>query len=162
MTTDHISKKRIVILGAGESGTGAAILAKDRSFDVFVSDFGTISPKYKAMLDAEGIEWEEGQHSLDRILAADEVVKSPGIADSTPVMQKVIAKNIPVISEIEFAGRYTDAKMICITGSNGKTTTTLLTYHILRRAGLDVGLAGNVGNSLALQVAREQIGRAHV
>ncbi len=155
MTTDHISKKRIVILGAGESGTGAAILAKDRSFDVFVSDFGTISPKYKAMLDAEGIEWEEGQHSLDRILAADEVVKSPGIADSTPVMQKVIAKNIPVISEIEFAGRYTDAKMICITGSNGKTTTTLLTYHILRRAGLDVGLAGNVGNSLALQVARE-------
>ncbi len=155
MTTDHISKKRIVILGAGESGTGAAILAKDRSFDVFVSDFGTISPKYKAMLDAEGIEWEEGQHSLDRILAADEVVKSPGIADSTPVMQKVIAKNIPVISEIEFAGRYTDAKMICITGSNGKTTTTLLTYHILRRAGLDVGLAGNVGHSLALQVARE-------
>lgn len=148
-------RRRIVILGAGESGTGAAILAKDKGFDVFVSDFGAIAPRYKAMLDAEGIEWEEQHHSLDRILAADEVVKSPGIADTTPVMQAVKSKNIPVISEIEFAGRYTDAKMICITGSNGKTTTTLLTYHILQRAGLDTGLAGNVGKSLALQVARD-------
>ncbi|MDE5556006.1 MAG: UDP-N-acetylmuramoyl-L-alanine--D-glutamate ligase [Muribaculaceae bacterium] len=153
--TNNISQRRLAILGAGESGTGAAILAKDKGFDVFVSDFGHISPKYKEMLDKEGIQWEEGQHSVERILAADEVVKSPGIADTTPIMQKVLSKNIPVISEIEFAGRYTDAKMICITGSNGKTTTTLLTYHILQRAGLDVGLAGNVGNSLALQVARE-------
>lgn len=147
--------KRIVILGAGESGTGAAILAKDKGFDVFVSDYGQISPKYKEILDREGIEWEEGQHTFERILAADEVIKSPGIADTTPVMQKIISKNIPVISEIEFAGRYTDSKMICITGSNGKTTTTLLTYHILKRAGLDVGLAGNVGISLAFQVARQ-------
>ncbi|MDE6367765.1 MAG: UDP-N-acetylmuramoyl-L-alanine--D-glutamate ligase [Muribaculaceae bacterium] len=153
--TNNISQRRIAILGAGESGTGAAILAKDKGFDVFVSDFGHISPKYKEMLNKEGIQWEEGQHTVDRILASDEVVKSPGIADTTPIMQKVLSKNIPVISEIEFAGRYTDAKMICITGSNGKTTTTLLTYHILQRAGLDVGLAGNVGNSLALQVARE-------
>ena len=157
MTTEYKNMpcRRIVVLGAGESGTGAAVLAKDKDFDVFVSDFGAIAPKYKEMLDAEGIAWEEKNHSLDRILAADEVVKSPGIADTTPVMQAVISKNIPVISEIEFAGRYTDARMICITGSNGKTTTTLLTYHILRRAGLDVGLAGNVGKSLALQVARD-------
>lgn len=155
MENNHTSQRRIVVLGAGESGTGAAILAKDKGFDVFVSDYGNISPRYKETLDREGIAWEEGQHSLDRILAADEVIKSPGIADTTAVMQKVISKNIPVISEIEFAGRYTDSKMICITGSNGKTTTTLLTYHILRHAGLDVGLAGNVGNSLALQVARD-------
>ena len=153
--TNNISQRRITILGAGESGTGAAILAKDKGFDVFVSDFGKISQKYKSLLDAEGIEWEEGQHTVERILSSDEVVKSPGIADTTPIMQKVLSKNIPVISEIEFAGRYTDAKMICITGSNGKTTTTLLTYHILCRAGLDVGLAGNVGKSLALQVARD-------
>ena len=153
--TNNISQRRITILGAGESGTGAAILAKDKGFDVFVSDFDKISQKYKTLLDAEGIEWEEGQHTVERILSSDEVVKSPGIADTTPIMQKVLSKNIPVISEIEFAGRYTDAKMICITGSNGKTTTTLLTYHILCRAGLDVGLAGNVGKSLALQVARD-------
>lgn len=153
--TNNISQRRIAILGAGESGSGAAILAKDKGFDVFVSDYGHIAPKYKQVLDAEGIQWEEGQHSVERILAADEVIKSPGIADTTPIMQKVLSKNIPVISEIEFAGRYTDAKMICITGSNGKTTTTLLTYHILQHAGLDVGLAGNVGNSLALQVARD-------
>lgn len=148
------NKKRIVILGAGESGTGAAILAKDKGYEVFVSDYGKIADNYKSMLDAEGIQWEEGTHSFDRILSADEVIKSPGIADSTPVMQRVISKNIPVISEIEFAGRFTGSKMICITGSNGKTTTTLLTYHILQHAGLDVGLAGNVGKSLALQVAR--------
>lgn len=152
---NNITKRRLVILGAGESGTGAAILAKDKGFDVFVSDFGSIAPKYKQILDDENISWEEGHHTMERILSADEVVKSPGIADTTPVMAAVISKNIPVISEIEFASRYTDAKMVCITGSNGKTTTTLLTYHILRRAGLDVGLAGNVGKSLALQVARD-------
>ncbi|MDE5594316.1 MAG: UDP-N-acetylmuramoyl-L-alanine--D-glutamate ligase [Muribaculaceae bacterium] len=153
--SNNLNKKRIVILGAGESGAGAAVLAKDKGFDVFVSDFGAIDDKYKDLLNSENIEWEEGGHTMDRILMADEVIKSPGIADTTPVMQKVLSKNIPVISEIEFAGRYTDAKMICITGSNGKTTTTLLTYHILSRAGIDVGLAGNVGKSLALQVARQ-------
>lgn len=152
---NNLNKKRIVILGAGESGAGAAVLAKDKGFDVFVSDFGTIADKYKNLLNTENIEWEEGGHTMDRILMADEIIKSPGIADTTSVMQKVLSKNIPVISEIEFAGRYTDAKMICITGSNGKTTTTLLTYHILTRAGIDVGLAGNVGKSLALQVARQ-------
>ena len=152
---EQSNNRRIVILGAGESGTGAAILAKDKGFDVFVSDYGHISPKYRAMLDAEGIAWEDGTHTLERILDADEIIKSPGIADTTPVIKAVREKNIPVISEIEFAGRYTDSKMVCITGSNGKTTTTLLTYHILRRAGLNVGLAGNVGNSLALQVARD-------
>ncbi len=152
---EQSNNRRIVILGAGESGTGAAILAKDKGFDVFVSDYGHISPKYRAMLDAEGIAWEDGTHTLERILDADEIIKSPGIADTTPVIKAVKEKNIPVISEIEFAGRYTDSKMVCITGSNGKTTTTLLTYHILRRAGLNVGLAGNVGNSLALQVARD-------
>jgi UDP-N-acetylmuramoylalanine--D-glutamate ligase len=150
-----MNTKRIVVLGAGESGTGAAILAHDKGFDVFVSDFGSISSKYKDILNAEGIEWEEGGHTLDKITNADEVIKSPGIAKETPVMQAVAANNIPVISEIEFAGRYTDARMVCITGSNGKTTTTLLTYHILRDAGLNVGLAGNVGKSLALQVARD-------
>lgn len=148
-------KRKIVVLGAGESGTGAAILALDKGFEVFVSDFGKIKDKYKAMLDKEGIAWEEGGHTMSRILDADEVVKSPGIAKETPVMQAIAAKNIPVISEIEFAGRYAAARMICITGSNGKTTTTLLTYHILREAGVDVGLAGNVGRSLALQVARD-------
>jgi UDP-N-acetylmuramoylalanine--D-glutamate ligase len=150
-----MNTKRIVVLGAGESGTGAAILAHDKGFDVFVSDFGSISSKYKDILNAEGIEWEEGGHTLEKITNADEVIKSPGIAKETPVMQAVAANNIPVISEIEFAGRYTDARMVCITGSNGKTTTTLLTYHILRDAGLNVGLAGNVGKSLALQVARD-------
>lgn len=146
---------RLVVLGGGESGVGAAILGKDKGMDVFLSDHGTIVPKYAAMLDAEGIAYEQGTHTMDRILSADEVVKSPGIAPTLPVMQAIIEKNIPVISEIEFAGRYTDAKMVCITGSNGKTTTTLLTYHILKNAGINVGLAGNVGQSLALQVARE-------
>ena len=152
---EHENSRRIVILGAGESGTGAAILAKDKGFDVFVSDYGRITPKYRAALDAEGIAWEDGKHSLELILNADEIIKSPGIADTTPIIKAVKDKNIPVISEIEFAGRYTDSKMVCITGSNGKTTTTLLTYHILCRAGLNVGLAGNVGMSLALQVARD-------
>lgn len=148
-------KKRIVVLGGGESGVGAAVLAQVKGFDVFLSDMGTIAPKYKEKLDEFHVEWEEGKHTQERILCADEVVKSPGIPNDAPVIIKLKSKNIPVISEIEFAGRYTDAKMVCITGSNGKTTTTLLTYHILKKAGLDVGLAGNVGRSLAYQVATE-------
>ena len=147
--------KRIVVLGGGESGTGAAVLAKTKGFEVWLSDMGAIKDKYKALLNNYGIEWEEKQHTEEKILSADEVIKSPGIPDKAPIMQKIHSKNIPVISEIEFAGRYTDAKMVCITGSNGKTTTTLLTYHILQSAGLNVGLAGNVGKSLALQVATE-------
>lgn len=149
------NKKRLVVLGGGESGVGAAILAKDKGMDVFLSDYGTIAPRYLAMLDAEQIPYEHGHHSMDRILAADEVVKSPGIPDSAPVIKALRDKNVPIISEIELAGRYTDAKMVCITGSNGKTTTTSLIYHILRRAGIDAGLAGNIGKSLALQVARD-------
>ena len=145
--------KRIVILGVGESGTGAAILAKKEGFDVFVSDLSTIKPKYKEMLETRGIRWEEGQHTESDILNADEIIKSPGIPDKAPIIKKLKEQGTPIISEIEFAGRYTDAKMICITGSNGKTTTTLLTHHILTSAGIDAGLAGNVGNSLALQVA---------
>ena len=148
--------KRLVVLGAGESGVGAAILGKTKGYDVFVSDFGQIKQKYRDMLDAEDIPWEQGGHTVERIIDATEVIKSPGIPPTAPIMQKIASKNIPVLSEIEFAGRYTDAKMVCITGSNGKTTTTLLTYHILRDAGLNVGLAGNVGKSLALQVARER------
>ena len=148
-------KKRLVVLGGGESGVGAAILGKVKGMDVFLSDMGIIAEKYRVMLDAEGIEWEDGQHTPERILMADEVVKSPGIPPTAPIMQRIASKNIPVISEIELAGRYTDAKMVCITGSNGKTTTTLLIYHILRDAGLNVALAGNVGRSMALQVARE-------
>ena len=145
--------ERIVILGAGESGTGAAILAKAKGFDVFVSDLSTIKPKYKAMLDAHDIRWEEQQHTEADILCADEIIKSPGIPDKAPIIKKLKEQGTPIISEIEFAGRFTKSKMICITGSNGKTTTTMLTYHILKQAGINVGLAGNVGNSLALQVA---------
>ena len=147
--------KRIVVLGAGESGTGAAILAKEKGFEVFVSDCGTISDPYRALLDQNCIAWEDGRHSEELILNADEVVKSPGIPLTAPLIQKLQAQGTPIISEIEFASRYTNAKMICITGSNGKTTTTSLIYYILRTAGLNVGLAGNIGNSLALQVARE-------
>ena len=146
---------RLVVLGAGESGSGAAILAKEKGFDVFVSDCGTISEPYRALLDQNGVQWEDGQHTESLILNADEVVKSPGIPSSAPLIQKLIAQGTPIISEIEFAARYTNAKMICITGSNGKTTTTSLIFYILRQAGLNVGLAGNIGNSLALQVARE-------
>lgn len=149
------NKKRIVVLGGGESGAGAAVLAKVKGFEVWLSDMGEIKEKYKNLLNSYGIDWEEKHHTEEKILAADEVIKSPGIPDKAPIIQKIHSKNIPVISEIEFAGRYTDAKMVCITGSNGKTTTTLLTYHILQSAGLNVGLAGNVGNSLALQVATE-------
>ena len=147
--------KRIVVLGAGESGSGAAILAKEKGFDVFVSDCGTITDPYRALLDQNGVKWEDGKHSEELILNADEVVKSPGIPTTAPLIQKLQAKGTPIISEIEFASRYTHAKMICITGSNGKTTTTSLIYYILRQAGLNVGLAGNIGNSLALQVAHE-------
>ncbi|MDH6359197.1 UDP-N-acetylmuramoyl-L-alanine--D-glutamate ligase [Parabacteroides sp. PF5-9] len=151
-------QKRVVILGAGESGTGAAILAKAQQQDVFVSDFSSILPQYKKALDLRGIPWEEGTHTEALILNADEVVKSPGIPDKAPIIQQLISKKVPIISEIEFAGRYTSSKMICITGSNGKTTTTSLLYHILREAGLDVGLAGNIGKSLAWQVAEEPHG----
>ena len=147
--------KRIVVLGAGESGSGAAILAKEKGFDVFVSDCGTISEPYRALLDQNGVPWEDGKHSEELILNADEVVKSPGIPLSAPLIQKLQAQGTPIISEIEFASRYTNAKMICITGSNGKTTTTSLIFYILKQAGLNVGLAGNIGNSLALQVAHE-------
>ncbi len=147
--------KRIVILGAGESGAGAAVLAKMKGFDVFVSDTSSIKDKYKKQLEDYDIQWEDGHHTEELILNADEIVKSPGIPENAPMIKKVRAKGIPIISEIEFAGRYTDAKMICITGSNGKTTTTSLIFHILKNAGYNVGLAGNIGKSLALQVATE-------
>ena len=154
--------KQLVILGAGESGCGAAILGKKKGYDVFVSDMGEIKPAYKALLDQHGISYEEKQHTESRILAADLVVKSPGIPDNAPIIQKIrehresieAAEQNIIISEIEFAARHTNAKMICITGSNGKTTTTSLLFDILVRAGLNVGLAGNIGNSLALQVAQ--------
>ena len=147
--------KRIVILGAGESGAGAAVLAKKEGFDVFVSDMSLIHDRYKKMLNDRGIEWEEGTHTAEKILNADEIIKSPGIPDKAPMVQRAVEKGIGIISEIEFAGRYTHSKMICITGSNGKTTTTSLIYHIFKEAGYDVGLAGNIGHSLALQVAEE-------
>ncbi len=147
--------EKLVVLGAGESGTGAAILGKAKGYEVFVSDMGTIKEPYRAMLDQNGIAWEDGKHTEERVLAADLVVKSPGIPNNAPLIVQLVEKGTPVISEIEFASRYTSAKMICITGSNGKTTTTSLVFDMLRRAGLDVGLAGNIGNSLALQVARE-------
>ncbi|MCM1521709.1 MAG: UDP-N-acetylmuramoyl-L-alanine--D-glutamate ligase [Muribaculaceae bacterium] len=148
-------KKNLVILGGGESGVGAAILGKDKGWNVFLSDSGSIPARYREVLDREGIEWEEGGHTMERILDATEVVKSPGVPPTVPVVRAIVEKGIPVISEIEFAGRYTDSRMVCITGSNGKTTTTLLTYHMLREAGIDAGLAGNVGKSLALQVSRD-------
>lgn len=147
--------KRIVILGAGESGSGAAVLAKLKGFDTFVSDMGSIKSHYKELLDKYQIAWEEKQHTENLILNADEVIKSPGIPDEAPIIKKLVSQGTPIISEIEFAGRYTNAKMICITGSNGKTTTTSLIYHIFKQAGLNVGLAGNIGKSLALQVATE-------
>lgn len=144
---------RIVILGAAESGVGAAILAKQKGFDVFVSDMGAIKDKYKTQLDAHGIAWEEGQHTEEKILNAKEIIKSPGIPREAPMVQKAMNHGIGVVSEIEFAARYTNAKMVCITGSNGKTTTTSLIYHIFKTAGYNVGLGGNIGRSLALQVA---------
>lgn len=144
---------RIVILGAAESGVGAAVLAQKEGFDVFVSDMGKIKPNYKEMLEQKGILWEEGKHTEELILNAKEIIKSPGIPENAPMILKVKEAGIPIISEIEFAGRYTSAKMICITGSNGKTTTTSLIYHIFKKAGYNVGLAGNIGRSLALQIA---------
>lgn len=148
--------RSIAILGGGESGTGAAILAVQLGFDVFLSDRGGLKEKYRNELISRNIAFEEGSHNEEKILSCDEVIKSPGIPPTAPLIQKIKAKNIPVISEIEFAGRYTNAKKICITGANGKTTTTLLTHHILKNAGLNVGLAGNVGKSFARQVAEEK------
>lgn len=148
-------QRHIVILGAGESGVGAAILAQQKGYDVFVSDFGTIHPSYKEELIRLGIPYEEGKHTEEKIVSAIEVIKSPGIPDEAPIIKKLLEKQTPIISEIEFAGRYTNAKMICITGANGKSTTTLLTYHILQNAGLNVGLGGNIGKSFAKQVATE-------
>lgn len=144
--------KKISILGAGESGTGSALLAKAKGHTVFVSDQGEISSKYKAVLEEYGIRYEEEKHSEQEILNSDLVIKSPGIPDKAPLVKKIREKNIPVISEIEFAAQYTNSKLIAITGSNGKTTTTLFTYHLLKEMGLHVGLAGNVGKSFAWQV----------
>ncbi len=146
-------QKKIVVLGAGESGTGAARLAQKQGYAVFVSDFGSIADKYKAELEKLSIPFEENKHTSELILNASEVIKSPGIANKTPIVKDLIKKRIPVISEIEFAKRYTKARTICITGSNGKSTTAMLTYHILKNAGINVGLAGNIGQSFAIQVA---------
>lgn len=147
--------KKLIVLGGGESGIGAAILGKSKGFEVFLSDRSPISDKYREVLLRENIDFEEGQHTESRILEADEVVKSPGIPDKAPIIVALKEKNIPVISEIEFAARYTSAKIVAITGSNGKTTTSLLTYHLLSEAGLHVGLAGNIGESFAWQVAEK-------
>ena len=148
-------QKKLVVLGGGESGIGAAILAKLKGFEVFLSDRNPISDKYREVLLRENIDFEEGLHTDSLILDADEVVKSPGIPDKAPIIVALVSKGIPVISEIEFASRYTDAKLIAVTGSNGKTTTSLLTYHLLHEAGLNVGLAGNIGESFAWQVAEK-------
>lgn len=148
--------KRIVVLGGAESGTGAAVLAKLQGFDVFLSDMSNIAPAFVNTLNDYGIAFEQGQHTADLICNATEIIKSPGIPTKAPIIQQIIALQIPIISEIEFASRYTQAKMIAITGTNGKTTTTLLTYHLLKNAGLNVGLAGNIGNSFAMQVATKK------
>ena len=147
--------KHIVVLGAGESGVGAAILAKKEGYSVFVSDKGTIAEKYKKVLEHFGIDWEEGQHTESKILNADVVMKSPGIPETVPLVKKVRKKKIPIVSEIEFAYPYCDGKIIGITGSNGKTTTTHLTYHIFKTAGYNVGMAGNVGISFAYMLATD-------
>ena len=149
------NNRNIVLLGSGESGVGAAILAQKQGYGVFVSDFGTIKEVYKLELNKRNIEFEEGQHSEEKILAADIIIKSPGIPDKAPIIKKIKEKQIEIISEIEFAYRFTKAKIIAITGSNGKTTTTSLVYHILKNAGLNVGLGGNIGDSFAKQVAEE-------
>jgi UDP-N-acetylmuramoylalanine--D-glutamate ligase len=145
--------KKIVVLGGGESGAGAAILAVKQGFDVFLSDNKSISENYKKVLTHHGIRYEEGKHNFLELASADEIIKSPGIPDHISIIKKLAERNIPIISEIEFASRYTQAKLICITGSNGKTTTSLLCYHLLKNAGLHVGLAGNIGKSFAWQVA---------
>lgn len=147
---------KIVVLGGGESGVGAALLAQAKGFDVFLSDKGALTDEYRTILQAHHIPFEEGQHSEERILAAKEVIKSPGIPDKVPLVKKLYEQGTPVISEIEFAARYTKAKKIAITGSNGKTTTTLLTYHLLKSAGINVGLAGNIGESFAKQVIEDK------
>jgi len=147
--------KKIAILGAGESGTGAAILANKNGFEVFVSDSGVIKEKYKNVLSNAGVNWEEKKHTQAKIINADLVIKSPGISDDTEIIKLIKSKNISIISEIEFAARYTNAKKICITGSNGKTTTTVLLHYILKNAGVNVGLVGNVGKSFALQIAEQ-------
>lgn len=148
--------KKIVILGGGESGVGSAILAQKKGFKVFLSDKGKLKDIHREELENLGIAYEEGFHSEDKILSADEIIKSPGIPNTAPIICQAVKKNIPVISEIEFAKRYTNAKMICITGSNGKTTTTSLVYYILKEAGLNVGIGGNIGTSFARQVALHQ------
>ncbi len=150
-----MSVQKLVILGGGESGVGAALLAQAKGFNVFLSDRGLLKDSYRATLKAAGIPFEEGQHTEDQILGATEIVKSPGIPSTVPLVQKLRAQGTPVISEIEFAARYTKAKLIGITGSNGKTTTTLLLYHLLKTAGLNVGLAGNIGDSFAEQVIND-------
>ncbi|MBP5741039.1 MAG: UDP-N-acetylmuramoyl-L-alanine--D-glutamate ligase, partial [Bacteroidales bacterium] len=147
---------RIVVLGGAESGVGAAVLAKVKGFDVFLSDKGKIDGKYVETLKKWGIPFEQGQHTEELILNADEVIKSPGIPSTVPMVKKIEEKGIGIISEIEFAGRYDTAKKICITGSNGKTTTTSLIYYLLQQAGLNVGLGGNIGMSYAYQVATEK------
>ncbi len=149
------NNNKIAILGAGESGVGTAYLARQKGWNVFVSDFGSIKKEYKEELETLNIDWEEGKHDFERILSADLIVKSPGISPKTEIIQKAVAKGIKIVSEIEFAGKYNKAKTICITGSNGKTTTTMLTFHTLKKAGFKVGLAGNVGKSFAKQVATE-------
>ncbi|MEO2053614.1 MAG: UDP-N-acetylmuramoyl-L-alanine--D-glutamate ligase [Allomuricauda sp.] len=146
---------RLVILGGGESGVGTAILGKREGFEVFVSDKGEIKEKYKEVLEHFGIEWESGTHTESKILNADVVMKSPGIPDKVPLVKQLVAKGIPVISEIEFASKYTDATLVGITGSNGKTTTTMMTYHLLKEGGLNVGMAGNIGDSYAKMVAEQ-------
>ncbi len=146
---------KIIILGGGESGVGSAILAQAKGFDVFLSDSGALQDKYKKELDQYGIPYEEKGHTEEIVLAATEIIKSPGIPNYAPLVQKAIEKGIPILSEMEFAKRYTSAKMVCITGSNGKTTTTSLIYHILKSAGLNVGLGGNIGRSFARQVDEE-------
>jgi len=148
--------QRLVILGGGESGVGTAILGKKKGYDVFVSDFGKIKNNYKEVLTINGIKWEEETHTEKKILNADVVMKSPGIPDKSPIVKKLVEAKIPVISEIEFAAPFTDATTIGITGSNGKTTTTMLTYHLLKSAGLNVGLGGNIGKSFAWQVAEDK------
>src|SRR5581483_10068776 len=150
------TKIKIAVLGAGESGVGASILAQKLGMEVWLSDKGKIKDKYIKILQKAKIPFEQEMHTEEKILSASEVIKSPGIPEKAPLIKKIREKGIPIISEIEFAGRYTNAKKICITGSNGKTTTTLLTHHILKKAGLNVGLAGNVGKSLAYLVANEK------
>lgn len=147
--------KQIAILGAGESGVGAAILAKKEGWEVWVSDFGKVKQQYREEMEANELPFEEGGHDLERILKADLVVKSPGIPEKVPVVQEVRKAGIELVSEIEFASRYTDATLVAITGSNGKTTTAMLTHHLLKKGGFEVGLAGNIGDSFARQVAQE-------